>query len=95
MDLEPGGSEVKESCQEQPKRVFIGSKEAKGHVLAHDPIGKSGGAIFGMRVMGLNAVQPWYTPKLVGIPTEWKGKQILGASAAALIPLLDRLVAPR
>jgi len=72
-----------------------GAWGAKGHVLARDPIGKSGGAIFGMRVMGLNAVQPWYTPKLVGIPTEWKGKQILGASAAALIPLLDRLVAPR
>lgn len=72
-----------------------GAWSARGHVLVRDPIGKSGGAIFGMRVMGLNAVQPWFPAKLVGIPTEWKGKQILGASAAALIPLLDRLVLPR
>lgn len=71
-----------------------GAWTADGHVLPHDPIGKSGGAIFGMRLLGLNAVQPWTPAKLVGIPTDWKGKQIIGASVSSLLPLLDKLVEP-
>jgi hypothetical protein len=61
----------------------------EGHQVARDPIGKSGGAIFGMPLLGLNSVRPNKRMVLVGIPTLWRGKTILGASMMALIPLLD------
>ncbi|MDX3911650.1 MAG: Plug domain-containing protein [Sphingobium sp.] len=67
----------------------LGAWAADGHVYVRDPKGKSGGAIFGMPLLGLNAVQPWAQAKLVGIPTLWQGKEIIGASAAMLIPLLE------
>lgn len=67
----------------------LGAWGTNGHVYVRDPIGKSGGAIFGMPLLGLNAVQPWARAKLVGIPTHWRGKEIIGASAAILIPLLE------
>lgn len=67
----------------------LGAWTANGHAYVRDPKGKSGGAIFGMPLLGLNAVQPWAQAKLVGIPTLWQGKEIIGASAAMLLPLLE------
>ena len=67
----------------------LGAWGANGHVYVRDPKGKSGGAIFGMPLLGLNSVQPSAQAKLVGIPTLWRGKEIIGASAAMLIPLLE------
>lgn len=63
-----------------------------GHGFARDPVGKSGGAIFGMPLLGLNRVVPDVDLKLVGIPTDWRGKEIIGASVAQLFPLLEALV---
>lgn len=70
-----------------------GAGGESGHVKARDPIGKSGGAIFGIPLLGLNGVQPWARAKLVGIPTDWRRseRRILGASVAALIPLLEKI----
>jgi hypothetical protein len=70
-----------------------GARGESGHVTVRDPIGKSGGAIFGMPLMDLNAVRPWVTTKLVGVPTDWKRseKRILGASVAMLVPLLEKV----
>ncbi|MCS3496755.1 hypothetical protein M2189_004286 [Bradyrhizobium japonicum] len=70
-----------------------GARSESGHVLVRDPFGKSGGAIFGMPLMGLNAVQLSATTKLVGVPTDWKQSEgrILGASVTALIPLLEKI----
>lgn len=79
--------------------VYFDKKEGGvregGHVLARDPIGKSGGAIFGIPKHGVNAVKLWEQVKLVGIPTDWKmsEKCILGASVASLLPLLAQAVA--
>ena len=64
-----------------------------GHVLPRDPRGKSGGAIFGLPRMGLNAVWPGAEARLVGIATEWRGKRILGAGPSVLTRLLDEAVA--
>lgn len=72
-----------------------GAWGANGHVYARDPKGKSGGAIFGIPLLGLNAVQPSAQAKLVGIPTHWQRKEIIGASAAMLIPLLEAVTQGR
>ncbi|WP_342251646.1 hypothetical protein [Sphingomonas sp. OTU376] len=65
-----------------------------GHVQARDPFGKSGGAIFAMRLSG-RAVVPGQIATLVGIATDWKQreKRIIGAAASVLVALLDTLVA--
>jgi hypothetical protein len=65
-----------------------------GHSYARDPTGKSGGAIFGMPLLGLNAVRPFASIKLTGIGTFWdrKNKRILGASSSVLIPLLTAAI---
>lgn len=65
----------------------------RGHKLARDPIGKSGGAIFGIPLSGLNGVQTEATIKLVGIPTDWKRneKSIVGPSAMMLTKLLESM----
>lgn len=79
--------------------VYFDKKEGGvrdgGHFVARDPIGKSGGAIFGIPKHGVNAVKLWERAKLVGIPTDWKRpeKRILGASVASLLPLLAQAVA--
>lgn len=65
-----------------------------GHGRARDPIGKSGGAIFGMPLLGLNGVVPDAKLKLVGIPTHWRGKEIIGASVGQLTPLLEAVTSP-
>lgn len=66
-----------------------------GLVLPRDPIGKSGGAIFGIPLLGMNGVQTWATIKLVGIPTDWNrtNKSIVGASSAKLTTLLEKVIA--
>jgi hypothetical protein len=65
-----------------------------GHFLSRDPVGKSGGAIFGIPKQGINAVNLAEQAKLVGIPTDWKGaeKRIFGASTSSLLPLLARAI---
>jgi len=78
--------------------VFFDKKEGAvdktGHTNLRDPIGKSGGAIFGLPVDG-HHVRPQQMARLVGIPTRWKRhlKRIHGSSAAVLTPLLDSLIA--
>lgn len=78
--------------------VYFDKKEGGvrdgGHFLSRDPIGKSGGAIFGVPKPGINSVKLWEQAKLVGIATDWKRseKRILGASAASLIPLLAQAI---
>lgn len=71
-----------------------GALDKECHRRPRDPIGKSGGAIFGMPRLGLNAVQFWQSTKLVGLATHWKRSEhrIVGASVAMLIPLLDQVV---
>lgn len=66
-----------------------GVYSAKGHVRPRDPYGKSGGAIFGMLVSGLEII-PDQSAKLVGIPLEWRNdeKRIVGAG----IPVLKQLL---
>jgi hypothetical protein len=66
--------------------------EEVGHITPRVPTGKSGGAIFGMPLLGFNGVQTSGGTKLVGIPTDWKKSEnrVLGASVAVLIPLLER-----
>ncbi|GAA4718526.1 hypothetical protein H9L13_07760 [Sphingomonas lutea] len=66
---------------------------SEGHVIVRDPIGKSGGAIFGMPLMGLDGVRPWAKPKLVGISTDWKRnqKRIIGASVVMVCPMLEEI----
>lgn len=65
-----------------------------GHTQPKDPFGMSGSAIFGLLVDG-RQVRPRQNALLVGISTRWKRhmKCIQGSSVAALIPLLDRLLA--
>lgn len=78
--------------------VYFDKKEGGvrdgSHFLARDPIGKSGGAIFGIPKHGVNAVELWAPAKLVGISTDWQRseKRIVGAGAASLISLLARAV---
>lgn len=69
-----------------------GAVGVNGHINPRDPIGKSGGAIFAMQVVGL-AIKS-QVAKLVGIPTHWdkKHKLIRGSTVTALVPLLDRAV---
>lgn len=57
-----------------------------GHGKARKPTGKSGGAIFAFRTLGINGVLPMAGPKLVGIATRWKRNEnrIEGAGPAAL-----------
>lgn len=79
--------------------VYFDKKEGGvrdgGHFLSRDPIGKSGGAIFGIPKQGINAINLSEQAKLVGIPTDWKKaeKRILGASTASLLPLLEQAIA--
>lgn len=63
---------------------------ATGHGKARKPTGKSGGAIFAFRTLGMNAVWPSIPPKLVGIASRWKYKEnrIEGAGPAALVRIL-------
>lgn len=62
----------------------------QGHAMPRDPIGKSGGAIFGVPLVGhrLDFEQP---ARLVGVPTRWnrRGKVIEGASAAVVRSALE------
>lgn len=69
-----------------------GAVGKSGHVTPRDPFGKSGGAIFGLPLLGQNAVQQ-QSGKLVGISTRWNRaeKCILGSGLAVMIPLLDQL----
>jgi hypothetical protein len=57
-----------------------------------DPFGKSGGAIFGLPLLGLNAVQQ-QGAKLAGFANCWNRaeKCIQGSCIAVTIPLLDEL----
>lgn len=77
--------------------VFFDKKDGAmgegGHILARDPIGKSGGAIFGLSVDGLH-IRPQQTARLVGISTSWNREQkcIHGSSVTELTSLLDQLV---
>jgi hypothetical protein len=68
----------------------LGAHSEIGHVTPRDQYGKSGGAIFGMRVSGRN-VTPGENAKLVGIASRWKAKQkvIDGPSVGLLMRLLD------
>jgi hypothetical protein len=63
------------------------------HKLARDPIGKSGGAFFGIPLSGLNGVQTEAAIKLVGIPTDWNRneKSIVGPGAMMLTKLLESM----
>lgn len=72
-----------------------GAWSENAHILPRDPIGKSGGAIFGIPLFGMNGVQTWVPIKLVGIPTNWKrtSNSIVGASTAILTTLLEKLIA--
>jgi hypothetical protein len=64
-----------------------------GHIIARDQHGKSGGAIFGMRIENYNVV-PFQSAKLVGIGTDWKRKEKLlrGASSAIILELLKDFI---
>jgi hypothetical protein len=62
-----------------------------GHGDVRDPKGKSGGAILGMPLAGPIAVQLGARTKLVGVPTVWRGKEIIGAGVASLVQLLASL----
>jgi hypothetical protein len=70
-----------------------GAASETGHGIARDPVGKSGGAIFGLRSVGPH-IKPDQTARLVGVPTRWNRdeKAIRGPSAAILVRLLDNLV---
>jgi hypothetical protein len=70
-----------------------GAMDKTGRVEPRDPVGKSGGGIFGMPVAGQH-IRPQQTARLVGIATRWKRsqKRIQGSSIAVLLPLLDRIV---
>lgn len=70
-----------------------GAHSAKGHVQPRDPYGKSGGAIFGMLVSGLEII-PDQSAKLVGIPVEWRNdeKRIVGTSTPVLKQLLNAAI---
>lgn len=61
-----------------------------GHTIPCDPFGKSGGAIFGIPMLGhrLDFDQP---ARLVGVPTRWnrRGKVIEGVSAAVVRHALE------
>jgi hypothetical protein len=71
------------------KRLGLGQES-----VPFDAFGKSGGAIFGLPVIGLNGVMPGRPSTLVGFPTRWERAQycIKGPSIAVLIRLLDELV---
>lgn len=64
-----------------------------GHTLSRDPFGKSGGAIFGIPLSGMNGVQTQSSIKLVGIATDWKrsDKRIVGPSAVMIRRLLESM----
>lgn len=61
-----------------------------GHGMARKPTGKSGGAIFAFRLLGMNAVWPTISPKFIGIATHWRHKEnrIEGIGPAALTRIL-------
>lgn len=70
-----------------------GAWREDGHKLVRDPFGKSGGAIFGIPLLGLNGVQTHSAIKLVGIATDWKrrDKCIVGPSAVMITRLLESM----
>lgn len=72
-----------------------GAWDENGHKLVRDPIGKSGGAIFGIPLLGLNGVHAQAAIKLVGIATDWNRKQknIIGPSSAMMTELLASMSA--
>ena len=63
------------------------------HQLVRDPIGKSGGAIFGIPLVGLNDVRTTAAIRLVGIATDWKrdDRCIVGPSSVMLVNLLKHM----
>ncbi len=70
-----------------------GSFSEKGHTDPRDQYGKSGGAIFAMRVSGRTII-PTHSAKMVGIGIEWRKdeKRIVGAGLTALKQLLDAAI---
>ncbi|WP_146217924.1 hypothetical protein [Caulobacter sp. D5] len=69
-----------------------GAHGAQGHTTPRNPIGKSGGAIFGLPMIAgrLDFDQP---ARLVGVPRRWNrlGKVIEGASAAVVRSALESM----